>query len=170
MAWSEERKAAQKVRMEEYWRKRKDSTVAVMEMPKSPLEVSGVPISREDILKAEQDKILRREEDRKKEALIFENTQPSHSDGTTVCDANCDCHQALGRGLPVNGTADAPYATVRSDGTANVMVMPPIRIGSREVTLVVRTDGTMVSVNGPCVCGEGKRAWHRICLKENFNG
>lgn len=40
------------------------------------------------------------------------------------------------------------------------------RIGSREVSLIVRTDGTMVSQYGPCVCGKQKREWHRICLGE----
>jgi hypothetical protein len=44
--------------------------------------------------------------------------------------------------------------------------LPPDRIGSREVNLVVRTDGTMVSVTGSCVCGRAKREWHTICLKE----
>lgn len=38
------------------------------------------------------------------------------------------------------------------------------RIGSREVNLVVRTDGTMVSLLGPCVCGVPKREWHKLCL------
>lgn len=40
------------------------------------------------------------------------------------------------------------------------------RVGSHEVTLLVRTDGTMVSQYGPCVCGARKREWHKICLKE----
>lgn len=39
------------------------------------------------------------------------------------------------------------------------------RIGSREVSLIVRTDGTMVSQYGPCVCGRAKREWHAICCK-----
>lgn len=40
------------------------------------------------------------------------------------------------------------------------------RIGSREVSLIVKTDGTMVSQYGPCVCGRPKREWHAICLKQ----
>lgn len=40
------------------------------------------------------------------------------------------------------------------------------RVGSREVVLRVRTDGQMVSLQGPCVCGAMKREWHQICLKE----
>ena len=40
------------------------------------------------------------------------------------------------------------------------------RVGSREVNLIVRTDGTMVSQHGPCVCGRAKREWHGICLKQ----
>lgn len=43
------------------------------------------------------------------------------------------------------------------------------RLGSREVHLIVRTDGTMVSQYGPCVCGLPKREWHKICLKEKPN-
>jgi hypothetical protein len=41
----------------------------------------------------------------------------------------------------------------------------PVRIGSREVSLIVRTDGTMVSQYGPCICGRAKREWHAICCK-----
>jgi hypothetical protein len=41
----------------------------------------------------------------------------------------------------------------------------PGRIGSREVSLIVKTDGTMVSQYGPCVCGRPKREWHAICCK-----
>jgi len=40
------------------------------------------------------------------------------------------------------------------------------RIGSREVSLIVRTDGTMVSLYGPCVCGKAKKEWHRVCLAQ----
>lgn len=40
---------------------------------------------------------------------------------------------------------------------------PPPRIGTREVNLIVRTDGTMVSQYGPCICGAAKRQWHKIC-------
>lgn len=42
----------------------------------------------------------------------------------------------------------------------------PGRIGSREVNLIVRTDGTMVSEYGPCICGRAKREWHTICVKQ----
>lgn len=48
--------------------------------------------------------------------------------------------------------------------------VPPARIGTKEVSLIVRTDGTMVSQYGPCICGKAKREWHLICLKENSNG
>ena len=41
----------------------------------------------------------------------------------------------------------------------------PRRIGSREVRLIVKTDDTIVSVDGPCVCGKPKREWHTLCLK-----
>lgn len=51
-----------------------------------------------------------------------------------------------------------------------VLQNPPVRLGSREVSLIVRTDGLVVSQNGPCVCGRPKREWHAICLKENSNG
>ncbi len=44
------------------------------------------------------------------------------------------------------------------------------RIGSREVNLIVRTDGTMVSQYGPCVCGAAKRQWHTICCGGKPNG
>lgn len=40
-----------------------------------------------------------------------------------------------------------------------------VRVGSREVVLRVRTDGQMVSMQGPCLCGAVKREWHQICLK-----
>lgn len=50
--------------------------------------------------------------------------------------------------------------------------LPPTRIGSREVSIILRTDGTMVSQWGPCICGRPKRDWHKICVKveENHNG
>jgi hypothetical protein len=54
-------------------------------------------------------------------------------------------------------------ATLEPQGQAN---LPPPRVGSREVSLVVRNDGTMVSLYGPCVCGRAKREWHGICLRE----
>ena len=38
------------------------------------------------------------------------------------------------------------------------------RVGSREVRLIVKTDGTMVSCDGPCICGAAKREWHKVCL------
>jgi len=44
------------------------------------------------------------------------------------------------------------------------------RVGSREVNLIVRTNGTMVSQHGPCVCGKPKREWHDICLKGDLHG
>lgn len=43
--------------------------------------------------------------------------------------------------------------------------LPPSRIGSREVSIIVRTDGTCVSQWGPCLCGRPKREWHVICAK-----
>ena len=66
------------------------------------------------------------------------------------------------------GTSEAPFGVgpVIEGGDPN----PPSRIGSREVSLIVRTDGTMVSQYGPCLCGMGKRQWHPICLKEAGNG
>lgn len=45
------------------------------------------------------------------------------------------------------------------------VVIPP-RPGSREISIIVHTNGTMVSQYGPCVCGAAKRQWHPICLKE----
>jgi hypothetical protein len=57
--------------------------------------------------------------------------------------------------------------------TRNLVVepsMPPARIGSREVSIIVRTNGTMVSQYGPCLCGAMKREWHKICLKEILHG
>lgn len=44
-----------------------------------------------------------------------------------------------------------------------------VRVGSRELVLRVRTDGQMVSLQGPCLCGAVKREWHQICLKEPSN-
>lgn len=49
-------------------------------------------------------------------------------------------------------------------------ILPPSRVGSREVSLIVRTDGTCVSQYGPCICGRAKREWHKICVKEQQNG
>jgi hypothetical protein len=43
------------------------------------------------------------------------------------------------------------------------------RIGSREVSLIVKTDGTMASLYGPCICGKPKREWHPLCLRGNSN-
>lgn len=55
---------------------------------------------------------------------------------------------------------------VYADGPGLLTTLPPPRIGSREVRIIVRTDGTMVSQYGPCICGAGKNQWHKICLKE----
>ena len=46
------------------------------------------------------------------------------------------------------------------------VVLPPSRVASRNVRLVVKTDGTMACLDSPCLCGKGKREWHAICLKE----
>ena len=40
------------------------------------------------------------------------------------------------------------------------------RVAVRDVQLRVSTDGTMVSLLGPCICGAEKRQWHPVCLKE----
>lgn len=40
------------------------------------------------------------------------------------------------------------------------------RVGVRDVMLRVSSDGNMVSLLGPCVCGAEKREWHKICLRE----
>ena len=39
---------------------------------------------------------------------------------------------------------------------------------TRVTEYLLRTNGkgAIVSQLGPCVCGEGKRQWHPICLKE----
>lgn len=68
-----------------------------------------------------------------------------------------------------SGTSEAPF----SEGIKFVPIdyqLPPSRVGSREVSLIVKTDGTMVSQYGPCLCGKAKREWHKICLKEVSNG
>ena len=44
-------------------------------------------------------------------------------------------------------------------------IMPPRRIGSYELRIIVKTDGTMVSEDRPCICGAPKRQWHKICLR-----
>jgi len=41
----------------------------------------------------------------------------------------------------------------------------PGRVRVTEYVIRVRSDGTMVSETGPCLCGAGKRVWHGICLK-----
>lgn len=43
----------------------------------------------------------------------------------------------------------------------------PSRIGSKELSIIVRTDGQMVCTNGFCVCGAAKRQWHALCLKQS---
>jgi len=42
---------------------------------------------------------------------------------------------------------------------------------TRVTEYLLRTNGTgeIVSQLGPCVCGEPKREWHKICLKEKEN-
>jgi len=40
------------------------------------------------------------------------------------------------------------------------------RVGVREVLLRITSDGRVASILGPCVCGEAKREWHPLCLKE----
>jgi hypothetical protein len=62
------------------------------------------------------------------------------------------------------------------EGETAVAVLEPIeaqqmpvrdvtRVGSRDVVLRVKTDGTMASVQGPCVCGARKNEWHALCLR-----
>lgn len=49
-------------------------------------------------------------------------------------------------------------------------VLPPTRVGSKELSIIVRTDGMMASQYDECVCGAKKREWHPICLREKQNG
>lgn len=58
----------------------------------------------------------------------------------------------------------SPTAMMTQDQVAEVR--DERRVGSRELRLIVRTDGTMVSQDGPCVCGRNRREWHAICLKQ----
>jgi hypothetical protein len=48
--------------------------------------------------------------------------------------------------------------------------IPPSRIKIDEYLLRTNGKGDIVSTLGPCVCGAGKREWHKICLKEERNG
>jgi hypothetical protein len=72
-------------------------------------------------------------------------------------------HNAEKEEAQANVATIAPPSEITPVGSPS---LPPSRIGSREVSLVVRNDGTMVSLYGPCVCGRAKREWHGICLKQ----
>jgi len=50
--------------------------------------------------------------------------------------------------------------------TLEPQTLPPPRLKVTEYKIIMRNDGTMTSENGPCFCGAGKRAWHRICVNE----
>lgn len=74
-----------------------------------------------------------------------------------------------------NGRADGRAAQealirheVEKQGSTSAVLELPSRIGSRELNLIVRTDGTMVSRDGPCVCGAAKREWHSVCLRRDL--
>lgn len=43
------------------------------------------------------------------------------------------------------------------------------RVGSYELRLIVKTDGTMVSPDRPCLCGRAKREWHAVCVAREPN-
>jgi hypothetical protein len=66
-------------------------------------------------------------------------------------------------------TREGQEALARLEERKESTVFPP-RPGSREVSVIVRNDGTMVSQYGPCICGAAKRQWHAICLKEDQHG
>lgn len=59
-----------------------------------------------------------------------------------------------------------PNHTIIFEKTPEEPIHDQTRVGSREVVLRVRTDGQMVSMQGPCLCGAVKRQWHQICLKQ----
>lgn len=79
-----------------------------------------------------------------------------------------EVHQQMERGVTTTVTMDPPAEVhfEMNNDPINVPVVHPVRMGSRQVSLVVRNDGQMVSQFGPCVCGAVKRQWHAICLKE----
>lgn len=50
--------------------------------------------------------------------------------------------------------------------------MAEVEARPRVVEYLLRTNGQgeIVSQLGPCVCGEPKREWHKVCLKESSSG
>ena len=73
-------------------------------------------------------------------------------------------HEAQKIAIQTTTAATGVIPEPSAPGAIGQVVVPP-RPGSREVNLIVKNDGTMVSINGNCVCGVPKRVWHRICLR-----
>jgi hypothetical protein len=49
--------------------------------------------------------------------------------------------------------------------------MAEVATRTRVTEYLLRTNGKgeIVSQLGPCVCGAGKKVWHKICLREKEN-
>lgn len=61
---------------------------------------------------------------------------------------------------------NAALAMVERPAAPTIDRVPPVRTRSTEYRIIANSDGKMVSQDGPCLCGVGKREWHEICLEQ----
>lgn len=149
--WSEEQKQAARIRMAHARKAIQPKLVPTVEAQDSPVAVlEPIVKERDPEVQAILDSMT--PERRAKLAQIQAKTLATKEAQDAIIR-----HQAE----KATGTSEAPFAVVSEE---------PRRVGSREISLIVRTDGTMVSQFGPCLCGAGKREWHPICLKQSNEG
>lgn len=145
--WTPEQKAAAAERMKQRWANKAEAVVESVDAPlDSPVAVMEKP-GRDPEVQAILDSMT--PERRAKLAQIQAKTL-----ATNEAQAALVRHEEE----KAKGTSEAPFGTVEA--------APSGRVGSREVSLIVKTDGTMASKDGPCLCGAAKREWHPICCKE----
>jgi hypothetical protein len=128
--------------------------------PTEPAEGADVPSLEQGVAVAEP----RRERAPEVQAVLDSMTPERR--------AKLEMHQAQVLATREGQQALARLEQEKQAGTIPTVIPPamgisltgnaPQRIGSREVSLIVRTDGTMVSQWGPCTCGAAKRQWHAI--------
>ena len=188
--WTPEQKAAAAVRMKEVQRKRweKVHKTAVGEAPK----VSGTSEAPHAVVEAPVDYEKPDPNDPRFKRLLGKQASflATHEAQEAIERAEIlKVHRQMDRGIKTVITADTgdtpdnwkgriahaegknlvDRANPQPNVNVDITQLQSGRIGSKELRLIVRTDGTVVSQFDTCLCGAQKNEWHRHKIVEREN-